>query len=80
MELHLVVEVAVEVGVEGHLKAACGFGVPTNMAEVEGEADCLFWLVTSEKVVLTEVACLQETGEGHVIRRKTLYRPSDRPG
>lgn len=77
VELHL----AVVLG-EDHSKAACCYWVQKNMAEVEEEADYVFCILMSEKeqlVVPIDVVQLQEE-EGHVMRRQTKWRPSDRPG
>lgn len=79
--LYLVVEVVGVVEVEGHLEAGRGFGVPINTVEVEEgeeeEADCLFWLVKSEKVAWLQE---EEMEDGHVMSRKTLHHLSGWPG
>lgn len=78
--------VEVVVVVEGHLMAVCGFGEQTDMVEGEGEeeADWLFWLgMLSEVervVALIEVVWLQVEEEGHVMRMKTKFHPSDWQG
>lgn len=74
--LYLVVEVVGVVEVEGHLEGGCGFAV-VEVGEGEEEADCLFWLVMSEKVAWLQE---EEMEDGHVMSRKTLHRLSDWPG
>lgn len=72
-------EVEAEAEVEGQLEAGHCFEVPINMEEGEEgeEADCLFWLVMSEKVAWLQE---EEMKDCRVMGRKTLHRLSDWPG